>query len=737
MHKDVLKWGRCKTNFLAGLNTIMWSLMIRSPNAEMREYPLKAGTNTLGRSPDVDVVIQDDSASRYHAQINFNPDNDFLEILDLNSTNGTFVNGKEILSTSTLGHQDRIRVGRHLITVLSNKRRRTDSRESDRTKSIVTGDLLIKSIDNYAVLLHDIGYQLVNIPELDRAFTTISETIQRMIGADDCQVILPEQSNYLIQQGVPASTLQEVMEQNQATMFNIDLPAQDEETVVPGTKSMSMMLVPVTIENEVSALIWVTKANSPFGFSYESDMPLVIAVSHQVALSIQRHRVEEELLHNAYHDSLTGLANRIMFQDRLKQSFFRAKRMENYIFAVLFLDIDDFKIVNDSLGHAIGDKLLIAFAKRLCENLREMDYVSRYNRVARFGGDEFAILLDDITEESNVLLVANRLNDILKKPFSINGKDVYVTISTGITISTLGYTSPEDMLRDADIAMYRAKELGKSRVEVYDTVMHNALMTRLSLETELRRAIQNEEFHLYYQPIIHLKTMRVVGMEALLRWVSPRGLLGPPDFFHALDTSGLLGQIDAWALGYATRDAAKLQNAFPINPPLYISVNISANFIHSVETMDILDDVLGKADINTDSLHLEITERASVPDENEALAQLKKIRQKGIRLCLDDFGTGYSTLSYLLRFPVASLKIDRSFVSMLTSTSEGYRIIETLKSLATPLGMDLIAEGIETEEQLDLLKKLEVEYGQGFLFSKAVPFDSAVEFIRKNLNKTG
>jgi diguanylate cyclase (GGDEF)-like protein len=496
-----------------------------------------------------------------------------------------------------------------------------------------------------------------------------------------------------------------------------------------------MMLVPVSIEDDVSALIWVTKSNSPFGFSYESDLPLVIAVSHQVALSIQRHRVEEELLHNAYHDSLTGLANRVMFLDRLKQSFFRAKRMKDYIFAVLFLDIDNFKVINDSLGHAVGDKLLIAFANRLSENLREMDYVSRYNRIARFGGDEFAILLDDIAEESNVLIVANRLNELLTKPFLINGKDVYITTSTGITISTLGYTAPEDMLRDADIAMYRAKEMGKSRVEVYDTVMHNALMSRLALETELRKAIQNEEFHLYYQPIIDLETMRVVGMEALLRWVSDRGVLGPPDFFNALDTSGLLGQIDAWALGYATRDAAKLQKAFPIDPPLFISVNISANFIHNLDTIGILDDVLEKANLNTDSLHLEITERAGIREEEEALLLLKEIRRKGIRLCLDDFGTGYSTLSYLLRFPVASIKIDRSFVNMLTSTSEGYRIIETLKALTTPLGMDLIAEGIETEEQLNLLKKLEIEYGQGFLFSKAVNLDSAIEFIRKNLNQ--
>ncbi|MEJ2758135.1 MAG: bifunctional diguanylate cyclase/phosphodiesterase, partial [Anaerolineales bacterium] len=399
------------------------------------------------------------------------------------------------------------------------------------------------------------------------------------------------------------------------------------------------------------------------------------------------------------------------------------------------LDIDNFKVVNDSLGHAVGDRLLIDFAKRLVDNLRQMDAVSRYDRIARFGGDEFAILLDDITDEQDALRVASRLNEILGEPFSIDDKEIFITTSIGITINTMGYDTPDDMLRDADIAMYRAKELGKSRVEIYDTVMHNSLMARLSLETELRKAMQKQDFRLHYQPILNLQTLRIVGMEALLRWYSPRGVLEPPEFFAAMDTSGLINYIDLWALDYACHDAAKIQDKFSLDPPLFVSVNISANFVHNPDTIEILDNVLKKSKINTDSLRLEITERVGLKNEEPTLALLKNIQERGIHLCLDDFGTGYSTLSYLLQFPIAGLKIDQSFIQMMTSGPDGYRIIETLKSLASPLGMSLIAEGIETEEQLNLLQKMGIGYGQGYLFSKALDIDNVIKYIQHNLEQ--
>ncbi len=711
----------------------MWSLMIRSPESVLREYPLKRGLNTLGRSDEVDVYIEDDSASRMHAQITFNSEDNHLELKDLKSTNGTYVNGKIIDHLVILEHKDQIRIGRHLLTVISNQKRKVTRALSDQTKSVVTGDLMISSIDNYAVLLHDIGRQLVNIPELDRAFETISQTIKQMIGAEDCLIVLADQTDLLIRYDIPSETLKEVIEQNSATIFSIrNTSVENEENAIPH----SMLLVPVTIDEEVAGLIWATKLSDPFGFSYESDLQLVIAVSHQVGLSIQRHRVEQELLHNAYHDSLTGLSNRALFVDRLRESLIRAERNKDYKFAVLFMDIDNFKVVNDSLGHEAGDKLLISMAQRLVDNLRKLDAISRFDTVARFGGDEFAILLDDILDERSALLVANRLHDLLSEPFNIKGKSVYVTNSIGITINTLGYKAPEDMLRDADIAMYRAKELGKARVEIYDSVMHNMLLNRLTLETDLRKGMQSNEFRLYYQPIISLETGKIVGLEGLLRWHSKeRGLMYPGQFLMAMDTTGLLNTLDDWVLKEAFRDASLINQLFPSDPPIYLSVNISDQLIRNQELEVMLEQYLKEHNVDVSSIKIEITERAGIDDDDETLEMLKRIREKGVGILLDDFGTGYSTLAYLLQFPVESLKIDQTFVHMLTKNPDGYKIIETLKALSKHLGISLIAEGIETTGQLKLLKELECDYGQGFLFSKAVELKTAISLIKKNLKE--
>ena len=709
----------------------MWSLMIRSPKSDLREYPLKHGINTLGRNDEVDIYIDDDSASRYHAQINYHVEDNYLEIKDLKSTNGTFVNGKQIETPLTLLHKDQVRIGRHLLTVISNQERNATQTLTDQTKSVVTGDLMISTIDNYAVLLHDIGRQLVSIPELDRAFVTIAQTIKQMIGAEDCLIVLSNQADTLIRYDIPQETLDEVIEQHSATIFTIQQTSIETEE---NSRPHSMLLVPVIIDDEVAGLIWATKRSDPFGFSYESDLQLVIAVSHQVGLSIQRNRVEQELLHNAYHDSLTGLSNRALFVDRLRESLFRAQRNKNYKFAVLFMDIDNFKVINDSLGHTAGDKLLIAMAQRLVDNLRKLDAISRFDTVARFGGDEFAILLDDIVDERSALLVANRLHDLLSEPFNISGKSVYVTNSIGITINTLGYEQPEDMLRDADIAMYRAKELGKSRVEIYDNVMHNMLINRLSLETDLRKGMKSNEFKLYYQPIISLNTNKIVGLEGLLRWHSKeRGLMYPGQFLMAMDTTGLLNSLDEWVLNQAFRDAIQINKLFPNDPPIYLSVNMSSHLIKNPELCNILDQYLKKHKLKPSSIKIEITERDGVDDDERTLEMLKNVKEMGVGVLLDDFGTGYSTLSYLLQFPVESLKIDQTFVHMLTKNKDGYKIIETLKALSSHLGINLIAEGIETKEQLELLKKLNCDFGQGYLFSRAIEFQEVIKFIKNNI----
>jgi diguanylate cyclase (GGDEF)-like protein len=695
----------------------MWSLMIRSPNEDMREYPLKNGINVIGRSAEADIQIPDNSASRKHALITFDDNNNTITLEDLDSTNGTFINGKQVEVSLVLSHQDQIRIGQHLLTVVAHQLRTPPPKPSDATKSIVTSDLMFRSIDNYAVLLHDIGYQLINIPDLDKAFATISETIKRMVAATDCFIVLTEDKETLAKTRVPENIIQEVIGQNSAMIFTF--------------LGKAAMLVPVSIETQVVALIFVTRATASFQFSQESDLQLAIAVSHQVALSIQRNKVEQELLHNAYHDTLTGLYNRPLFLDRLHQANLRAKRKEDNIFAVLFLDIDNFKVVNDSLGHVYGDELLIRFAQRLTTNLRELDTVSRFDTVARLGGDEFVILLNDLNEEDDAMIIADRIKETIKIPFTLKNKDIFVTCSIGITINTFGYDETEDMLRDADLAMHRAKELGKDRIEIYDNVLHNRLLQRFSLETELRKGMQREEFRLHYQPIISLKTGRIIGLESLLRWYTPdRGVLEPGKFIKALDTSGLLHTIDIWGLKRACQDAAYWQKLIPQDPPIYVSVNVTPKLMYNPELFNILDETLEKTGIAPGSLRLEITEQASFGKEDKILKILNEIRRKNILFCLDDFGTGYSTLSYLLRFPIEALKIDQSFTKMIDTNTESYQIIEAIRALTRHMDLSIIAEGVENEKQLQLLRDLECDYAQGFLFSKGLALDSVIELIQ-------
>jgi diguanylate cyclase (GGDEF)-like protein len=707
-----------------------WSLLVRAPRAEVREYTLAPGATTIGRQTEVEVHISDSSASREHARIDFDPNQTCLTITDLNSTNGTFVNGRKISSPENLFHDDKIRIGKHLITAVSHQVRSGNANAQDARRSMVTGDLLLQSVDNYAILLHDISYQLVNIPDMPEALAKISTIIRQMIGAAECQIILKNNIPDMVEKGIPASILDDVTQDVSAAIFTLQAPA-----VVSDDSGMrEMLIVPVEVEGQVAALIWAWKPYNEPGFSEESDLQLVVAVSHQVALTIQRNEFEQQLLRNAYYDQLTSLPNRTLFTDRLTQALTWEKRHDKYLFAVVLIDIDNFKVINDSLGHAAGDRVLQEIADRLNLNTRDHDSITRTNSVARLGGDEFIILLDDIATERDAYLAANRLKSILLQPIRIGENEIYTSVSIGITFNTQGYSQPDEMIRDAEIAMYRAKELGRAQVVLYDSVMHNLLVERLSMETELRRGMEQDEFRLYYQPIVQLADQCVVGLEALLRWHSPaRGVLEPVDFFGALTTSGLIHTLDEWVLNYAARDAAKLQKLFPLNPPLYISVNISASLIRNTELLKTIERILAENKISTGALRLEITEKANIEDRRVSQTVFKALQQRGIRISLDDFGTGYSTLSYLLNFPADSLKVDPSFVQLLDSSTESFKIIETLRVLASMLEMSLVAEGIETEKQLQDLVALKCDYGQGFLFSKAVEFDQVVQYITKNL----
>ncbi|MCI0412464.1 EAL domain-containing protein [bacterium] len=425
-----------------------------------------------------------------------------------------------------------------------------------------------------------------------------------------------------------------------------------------------------------------------------------------------RKLVEERLMHEAIHDVLTGLPNRALFTDLLARSLGRSKRRDDYLFAVLFLDIDRFKMINDSLGHMVGDQLLIAIARRLEACLRPGD------TVARLGGDEFTILLEDIHDVKDATTVADRIHQDLAQPFTISGQEVFTSASIGIALSATGYDRPEDLLRDADTAMYRAKAAGKSTHEIFDQGMHSRAVAQLQMETSLRRALERQEFRLFYQPTVSLKTGRLTGFEALIRWQHPdRGLVYPNEFIAHVEETGLIVQIGRWVLEEACKQLQVWQKQFQSD--LTISVNLSSKQFAQVDLVQDISLILEQTELKPNTLMLEITESTIMERPESITYTLEKLRALQVQLHIDDFGTGYSSLSYLHRFPINALKIDHSFVTRM-GFDENLEIVRTIMNLARNLGMDVIAEGVENKEQVAQLKALQCDYAQGFFFSRPI-----------------
>ncbi len=449
-------------------------------------------------------------------------------------------------------------------------------------------------------------------------------------------------------------------------------------------------------------------------------------IAEQERISRVLEETKEHFRHAAFHDPLTGLPNRAMFTELLKAEIESSKRRNDHLFAVLFLDLDRFKNINDSLGHTYGDLLLVAFAERLERTLRPID------TLARFGGDEFAILLSGMTDPTDAVRVAQRIHDELTQPFVLDKNSAFGTASIGIALSSSGYDRPEDILRDADTAMYRAKENGKARYEVFDHGMHARAVSRLQLESDLRQAIEKNEFCVYYQPIVSLQTGRLHGFEALVRWNHPRrGLVSPVDFVPVAEETGLIVPIGQWVLNEACAHVRQWQIDSPGHRSLSLSVNLSARQVAQPDLLERIKEALETSKLNPHCLKLEITESVVMENAEAAALMFKQLRLLGVQLSIDDFGTGYSSLSYLHRFPLNYLKIDRSFVMRLTTDNDN-AIVRTISTLARNLGMEVIAEGIETDEQYQQLKMLGCEYGQGYLFSRPVDNDHVPHLLAQD-----
>lgn len=438
-----------------------------------------------------------------------------------------------------------------------------------------------------------------------------------------------------------------------------------------------------------------------------------------------RKYTEEKLLHDALHDALTGLPNRVLFMERLSHALSLGKRRRNYSFAVLFLDLDRFKLINDSLGHAVGDQLLIAIARRLEKHLRVGD------TVARLGGDEFTILLEDIKDVSITTNIADRLQEELTMPFYLDGHEVFTSASIGIASSTIGYECAEDLLRDADIAMYRAKALGKARYEVFDTTMHARAVVLLQLETDLRRGIERGEFQLYYQPIVSLQNGKITGFEALIRWQHPqRGLVSPAEFIPLAEETGLIVPIGWWVFTEACRQLRLWHLQFPEHSSLVMSINLSAKQFAQPNLIAQIKQILLETELEPSSLKLEITESVIMENTESATAMLLQLQALGIQFSIDDFGTGYSSLAYLYRLPTHTLKIDRSFINKIDTDIEQLEIVRTIVALASNLGMSVVAEGVETVKHLAQLQDLNCQFGQGYFFSKPVDSQTATTLLQ-------
>ena len=458
----------------------------------------------------------------------------------------------------------------------------------------------------------------------------------------------------------------------------------------------------------------------------------------------ERKRAEEKLDHLSFHDGLTNLPNRALFLDRLQRAITQSRRHADFRFAVLFIDIDEFKVFNDSLGHVAGDALLIQIAQRLSVCLRGADTISRprmggaagpllgESTLARPGGDEFTVLLEELHDPSDTIRVAERIQQKLAVPFDLNGQEIVLTVSIGVAFSGNAGAEAQDVLGDAEIAMYRAKSAGKSRCEVFDHAMHAGAIKRLQLETDLRKALELNQFRVYYQPIVSLRNGQIIGFEALSRWQRPEGLVMPGEFIAVADETGIILPMNRQLLYDACRQLRVWQALFPSDPPLTLNVNITPKQFAQPELASQIGKTLQETGLDPRCVNLEITETIAMADAKRSAVVLSELKALGVSLDIDDFGTGYSSLSRLQGFPVDTLKIDRAFISRIDTDLATHEIVRVIVMLAHGLRLKVVAEGVENQAQVDLLKDMGCELAQGYLYSKPIAAEAIEQLLRDN-----
>jgi diguanylate cyclase (GGDEF)-like protein len=504
-----------------------------------------------------------------------------------------------------------------------------------------------------------------------------------------------------------------------------DLPAEaaSERAEFASQGIQSLVAVPMAFRGSICGYLGFDSLRG--GKNWSEDDSQVLRMAAEIFISaLERKRMEHRLIHDSLHDALTGLPNRILLLERPRRSLQRTRREPGSICAVLAMDLDRFQVINDSMGHIQGDSLLVAFARRL------EGYLPPGTTLARLGADEFCILAEDLREPGQAGMLAERALDALSLAFDIDGHEVYAAASIGIAIGRGDAAGPGELLREADTAMHRAKAAGKGGYEVFDASMHAKAMKTMTLENDLRKALERQEFRLHYQPIVSLRDRHLMGFEALIRWIHPKlGMVSPADFIPLAEDTGLIVPIGRWVLWQSLKQLSEWQGLFEGGKRLTMSVNLSGKQLREADLVRQVQGILAEAGVAPGALKLEVTESAIMENPDQAAAILNGLRDMGVQLSLDDFGTGYSSLSYLHRFPFHDLKIDRSFVSKIETGEKDAEIVKVINSLAKNLGMEVVAEGIETEAQWALLHDLACRYGQGYLFSKPLEDGAARKLI--------